>query len=74
VGVEKLDIAENQDKSVDRKCPDDPGKSFIGHLDAMQFLRIYDNLVFQQPRLFSSLDFFKSPGFQLPSKGGGTGA
>jgi hypothetical protein len=56
VGIEKLDIAENQDKSEDRKCPDDPRKSFIGHPDAMQFLRIYDNLVFQQPRLFSSIE------------------
>jgi len=43
VGVEKLDIAENQDKSGDRQSPDDPRKSFIGHPDAMQFLRIYDN-------------------------------
>jgi hypothetical protein len=42
VGVEKLDIAENQDKSGDRECPDDPRKSFIGHPDAMQFLRVYD--------------------------------
>jgi hypothetical protein len=50
VGVEKLDIAENQDKSEDRQCPDDPRESFIGHFDAMQFLRIYDNLVFQQPQ------------------------
>jgi hypothetical protein len=26
VGVEKLDIAENHDKSGDRQCPDDPRK------------------------------------------------
>jgi hypothetical protein len=42
VGVEKLGIAENQDKSGVRKCPDNPRKSFIGHPGAMQFLRIYD--------------------------------
>jgi hypothetical protein len=36
VVVEKLDTAENQDKSGDRKCPYDPRKSFIGHPDAMQ--------------------------------------
>jgi hypothetical protein len=42
LGVEKLDIAENQDNR-DRKCPDDPRKSFIGHPDATQFLPIYDN-------------------------------
>jgi hypothetical protein len=38
VGVEKLDIPENQDKSGIRKWPGDPRKSFIGHPDAMQFL------------------------------------
>jgi hypothetical protein len=42
VGVEKPDIAGNQNNSGDRKCPDDPRKSFIGHPDAMHFLRIYD--------------------------------
>jgi hypothetical protein len=44
-GVEKLDIAENQDKSGDRKCPDESRKSLVRHPDAMQFLRI-----FQQPQ------------------------
>jgi hypothetical protein len=42
VGVEKLDIAENQDNPSIGKCPDDPRKSLIGHPDAMQFLGIYD--------------------------------
>jgi hypothetical protein len=44
VGVEKLDIAENQDKSerIDN-VQTIREKSFIGHPDAMQFLRIYDN-------------------------------
>jgi hypothetical protein len=35
--VEKLDMAENQDKSGDSKCPDNPRKSFIGHPDATLF-------------------------------------
>jgi hypothetical protein len=56
VGVEKLDIPENQDNLGDRKCPDDPRKSFIGHSDAMQFLQICDKRVFQQPLANSLID------------------
>jgi hypothetical protein len=43
VGVEKLDLAENQDKSGIDNVQTIRKKSFIGHSDAMQFLRIYDN-------------------------------
>jgi len=43
VGVEKLDIAEIRTKSGIVNVQNDPIKVFIGHPDAMRFLRIYDN-------------------------------
>jgi hypothetical protein len=35
VGVEKLEISENQHKFGDRKCLGDSYKSFVGHPDAI---------------------------------------
>jgi hypothetical protein len=41
VGVEKLEISENQYKFGDRKCLGNLNKSFVGHPDAIYFLRIF---------------------------------
>jgi hypothetical protein len=41
VGVEKLEISENQYKFGDRKCLGNLNKSFVGHLDTIYFLRIF---------------------------------
>jgi hypothetical protein len=40
VGVEKLEISENQYKFGERKCLGSLNKSFIGHPDAIYFLKI----------------------------------
>jgi hypothetical protein len=49
VAVEKLAIQENQAKFGDRKCLSEPDKSFVGHPEAIRFLRILARRVFQQP-------------------------
>jgi hypothetical protein len=41
VGVEKLEISENQYKFGDRKCLGNLNRSFVGHPDAIYFLRIF---------------------------------
>jgi hypothetical protein len=41
VGVEKLEISENQHKFGDRKCLGNLNKSFVGHPNAIYFLRIF---------------------------------
>jgi hypothetical protein len=40
VDVEKLEISENQFKFGDRRCLGNLNKSFVGHPDAIYFLRI----------------------------------
>src|ERR1039458_10359689 len=50
VAVEKLQLSENQVKCGDRKYLPEPRKSFPGHPDAIQFLRISGRRVFQQPQ------------------------
>src|SRR6266481_7853381 len=54
VAVEKVGFSEKSRKSGDRKCPGDWGKSFIELPDAIQFLQIPSERVFQQPPLFST--------------------
>jgi len=51
VGVEKLTFHPKQPNWGDRKCLGDPTKSIVGHPDALLFLRISREGVFQQPRL-----------------------
>jgi hypothetical protein len=58
VGVEKLAFVPNGQILGDRKCIGEPTKSFIGHPDAILFLRISSEGVFQQPRLFSTFRRF----------------
>jgi hypothetical protein len=55
VGVEKLKISENQYNFEDRKCLGDPNKSFVGHPDAIYFLRILAKRIFQQPPRLSTV-------------------
>jgi hypothetical protein len=54
VGIEKVHFPQNNQNLGDRKCPGKPRKSFVGHPDAILFLRISREGVFQQPRLFST--------------------
>src|ERR1022692_2616627 len=49
VGVEKVHFPQNNQNLGDRKCLGDPSKSFVGHPDAILFLRISREGVFQQP-------------------------
>jgi hypothetical protein len=49
VAVEKLGFYEKSRKLGDRKCPGDWGKSFVELPDAIQFLQILSERVFQQP-------------------------
>jgi hypothetical protein len=51
--VEKLDISEIRGNSGDRKCLADERRSFVGHPDAISFLRISRMGVFHQPRAIS---------------------
>ena len=50
VAVEKPKISEIQSKFGDRKCLGKPNKSFVGHPDAIYFLRIFVKRVFRQPQ------------------------
>jgi hypothetical protein len=54
VAVEKVGFSEKSQKSGDRKCLGDSGKSFIELPDAKQFLRILNERVFQQPQDLST--------------------
>jgi hypothetical protein len=54
VAVEKLGFSEKSQKSGDRKCPGEVEKSVVELPDAIQFLQIPSERVFQQPRLFST--------------------
>jgi hypothetical protein len=53
VGVEKVAFLQKQPKLGDRKCLGKPRKSFVGHPDAILFLRISREGVFQQPHMFT---------------------
>jgi hypothetical protein len=50
VAVEKVGFSEKSRKSGDRKCLGDSEKSFMELPDAIQFLRIPSERVFQQPQ------------------------
>jgi hypothetical protein len=54
VAVEKLGFSEKSRKSGDRKCPGDWEKSFVELPDAIHFLQIPSERVFQQPQDFST--------------------
>jgi hypothetical protein len=55
VAVEKLGSYEKRRKLGDRKCPGDSEKSFVELPDAIQFLQIPSERVFQQPPDFSTV-------------------
>src|ERR1035437_4461560 len=50
VGVEKVHFSQNSRNLGDRKCLGKPRKSFVGHPNAILFLRISREGVFQQRR------------------------
>jgi hypothetical protein len=50
VAVEKLHFSQNSQNLRDRKCLGKLRKSFVGHPDAILFLRISRERVFQQPQ------------------------
>jgi hypothetical protein len=52
VGVAKVHFSQNNEDLGNRKCLGKPRKSFVGHPNAILFLR---EGVFQQPRLFSTV-------------------
>jgi hypothetical protein len=54
VAVEKVGFSEKSRKSDDRKCSGDWEKSFVELPDAIQFLQIPSERVFQQPQNFST--------------------
>jgi hypothetical protein len=54
VAVEKVGFSEKSPKSGDRKCPGDWEKSFVELPDAIQFLQVPSERVFQQPPLLST--------------------
>jgi hypothetical protein len=56
VAVGKLDISEIGGNLGDRKCLAEQRKSFVEHPDAMQFLRISGQRVFQHPRLLTTVE------------------
>jgi hypothetical protein len=55
VAVEKVGFSEKSRKSGDRKYPGDWEKSFVELPDAIQFLQIPRERVFQQPPLLSTV-------------------
>jgi hypothetical protein len=55
VGVERLEISQNQRNFVDGKCLCDPDKWFVGHRDVIYSLRHFGDWVFQQPRLLAKI-------------------
>jgi hypothetical protein len=60
----KLDISEIGGNLGDRKCLAEQRKSFVEHPDAMQFLRISGQRVFQHPQAITPTT--DRPGFKLP--------
>jgi len=54
VAVKKLGFPGKSQNSGDRKCLGDSEKSFIELPDAIQFLQILSERVFQHPPLFST--------------------
>jgi hypothetical protein len=54
VAVEKVGFSEKSRKSGDSKCSGDSGKSFVELPDAIQFLQILAERVFQQPQDLST--------------------
>jgi hypothetical protein len=46
----------NSQNLGDRKCIGDPSKSIVGHPDAILFLRILREGVFQQPQAITLID------------------
>jgi hypothetical protein len=54
VAVEKLGFSEKSQKSGDRKCLGEWEKSFVELPDAIQFLQVPSERVFQQPRDLST--------------------
>jgi hypothetical protein len=54
VAVEKVGFSEKSRNSGDRKCPGEVEKSFVELPDAIQFLQIPSERVFQQPPLFAT--------------------
>jgi hypothetical protein len=54
VGVEKLNISEISENFGERKCLNEQRKSFVGHPDAIQFLQMSGQRVFQQPCLITT--------------------
>jgi hypothetical protein len=58
VGVEKVHFPQNSKNLGDRKCLGKLRKSFVGHPDAILFLLISREGVFQQPRLISTVEQF----------------
>jgi hypothetical protein len=59
VGVEKVGFSQNSRKLGDRKCLGKLRKSFVGHPDAILFLRISPEGVFQQPQAITLVDHFR---------------
>jgi len=55
VGIEKVGFSEKSRKSGDRKYSGDSEKSFAELPDAIQFLQILAERVFQQPPLLSTV-------------------
>jgi hypothetical protein len=55
VAVEKVSFSGKSRKSGDRKCPGDWEKSFAELPDAIQFLQISSERVFQQPQALSQV-------------------
>jgi hypothetical protein len=55
VGVEKVHFPQNSKNLGDRKCLGKLRKSFVGHPDAILFLLISREGVFQQPRLITTV-------------------
>jgi hypothetical protein len=69
VAVEKLGFSEKSRKSGDRKCPGEWEKSFVELPDAIQFLQIPSERVFQQPQGLSlAISAFDDSRFGSDSK------
>jgi hypothetical protein len=62
VAVEKLHFRQNTENLGDRKCLGKPRTSFLGHPDAILFLRISRERVFQQPQAISLIEGRGIPG------------
>ena len=56
MAVEKLDISEIEGNLGYRKCLAEQRKLFVEHPDAMEFLRISGQRVFQHPQALALID------------------